>query len=296
MTSIDLILGTNQICIVIYPDIIENICKELDDKYKNNFLSITKSMTTLKNYTYINKLTEIHKIYDLYYRDRFTNLIIDINDLLFRYASLTKSGIFNNVKKISITGNYRDYNKTHTGLPPNITHLYFNVREIKFDNNHTQYVNWVKCFLKNCKTWAIACDSQSNLPLNGQGKTITHLTLGQNIDKDHDLNDISESITHLTIDRSTDFFATFFDTKLFSLPPTVTHLTFGWNFNEKINKYNLPGVTHLTFGEKFRNSINGINNCSNLSKITHLTFGKYYDNKFINKTLLPSLTHLIIGN
>jgi len=53
------------------------------------------------------------------------------------------------------------------------------------------------------------------------------------------------------------------------MPDSITHLTFGWFFNQPINSCIPDSVTHLTFGYNFNQTING---CIPDS-ITHLTFG-----------------------
>ncbi|ADO67034.1 hypothetical protein crov001 [Cafeteria roenbergensis virus] len=58
------------------------------------------------------------------------------------------------------------------------------------------------------------------------------------------------------------------------LPKSLTHLTFGTNFNQKIEENVLPkSLTHLTFGGDYNQKIE-----ENVlpKSLTHLTFGFYY--------------------
>jgi hypothetical protein len=77
------------------------------------------------------------------------------------------------------------------------------------------------------------------------------------------------------------------------LPSSLTHFTFGYSFNQKLNLGVLPSsLTHLTFDRLFNRPIGpGVLPCS----LTHLTFGHWF-NQPIGKNVLPSsLTHLTFG-
>ena len=78
-----------------------------------------------------------------------------------------------------------------------------------------------------------------------------------------------------------------------SLINGLTHIKFGDNFNQVIEKDVLPNsLAHLTFGFNYNQKIEK-NVLPNL--LTHLTFGFKYNQK-IEKDVLPnSLTHLTIG-
>ena len=93
------------------------------------------------------------------------------------------------------------------------------------------------------------------------------------------------SITHLT-------FGTNFNQPVNALPPSITHLTF-----DRYSKFNHPvdslpsSITHLTFGDysKFNHPV------SNLpSSITHLTFGINFNQPV--DSIPSSITHLTIGS
>ena len=83
-----------------------------------------------------------------------------------------------------------------------------------------------------------------------------------------------------------------------NLPNSITHLTFGMNFNQSVN--NLPNsITHLTFGSYFDQSV-GHQGCEDINcprnlpnSITHLIFGFNF-NQSVNN-LPNSITHLIFG-
>ena len=69
------------------------------------------------------------------------------------------------------------------------------------------------------------------------------------------------------------------------LPYNLTHLTFGWDFNQNVD---LPcNLTHLTFGNNFNQNVNLP--CT----LTHLTFGNDFNQ---NVDLPRNLTHLTFGN
>jgi len=77
------------------------------------------------------------------------------------------------------------------------------------------------------------------------------------------------------------------------LPASLTHLTFGDEFNHPIDEGVLPAsLTHLTFGEKFNQPI-GVGVLP--PSLTHLTFGKKFNQKIERDVLPPSLTHLTFG-
>src|SRR6201995_5537236 len=65
-------------------------------------------------------------------------------------------------------------------------------------------------------------------------------------------------------------------------PKKVTHLTFGWDFNQPIKNCLLVSLTHLTFDGKFDQLIK---DCLPAS-LTHLTFGFHFDQPI--KDCLPS--------
>ncbi len=115
-----------------------------------------------------------------------------------------------------------------------------------------------------------------------------------------DVNNLPKSLTHLT-------FGYEFNQSVDNLPNTVTHLTFGFHFNHSIDKlpknlthltfgfmfnkpiHNLPeGLTHLEFGSHFNLPINNLPN-----GLTHLTFSGYFNQLVDN--LPNNLTHLKFG-
>lgn len=90
-------------------------------------------------------------------------------------------------------------------------------------------------------------------------------------------------LTHLTIDK---MLTTTISKEMF---PSLTHLTFGDNFNE-IVFLDVPTLTHLTFGHKFNQMIKYLN----VPNLTHLTFGPKF-NQPINISNFPNLTYLKIS-
>jgi len=88
-------------------------------------------------------------------------------------------------------------------------------------------------------------------------------------------------ITHLT-------FGYYFNQPINdAIPSSVTHLTFGGHFNQPINDAIPSSVTHLIFGWNFNQPIND----AIPSSVTHLTFG-YSFNQPINDAIPSSVTHL----
>lgn len=79
------------------------------------------------------------------------------------------------------------------------------------------------------------------------------------------------------------------------LPNSLTHLTFGNEFNQNISYIQFPeNLTHLTFGNEFNQRITNVRFPENL---THLTFGKYFNQPITTNVTFPStLTHLTFGN
>ena len=75
-----------------------------------------------------------------------------------------------------------------------------------------------------------------------------------------------------------------------SIHTNITHLTFGWLFNQNIKDYIPSLVTHLTFGYDFNQ---GIKDCIPTS-VTHLTFGWHF-NQNIKDCIPSSVTHLTFG-
>ena len=72
----------------------------------------------------------------------------------------------------------------------------------------------------------------------------------------------------------------------------VTHLTFGYYFNQSILEKCIPNfVTHLTFGHIFNQPI--LEKCIP-NYVTYLTFGVYYNQPILEKCIPNSVTHLTL--
>jgi len=76
------------------------------------------------------------------------------------------------------------------------------------------------------------------------------------------------------------------------LPPNLTHLKFGYDFNHPIDLSKLVLLTHLEFGYFFNKKMD----LSKLVLLTHLTFGSRYDYNPKLDILPQSLTHLNLGH
>src|ERR1700722_15408620 len=72
-----------------------------------------------------------------------------------------------------------------------------------------------------------------------------------------------------------------------NIPSSVTHLTFGEEFNQNIKECIPSSVTYLKFGSNFNQDIK---NCIP-SSVTHLTFGEEF-NQNIKDYIPSSVTHL----
>lgn len=114
---------------------------------------------------------------------------------------------------------------------------------------------------------------------------ITHLKISDKFVNPINEGTLAESVTHLT------FGAQFNQSIEEIIPSSVTHLTFGWCFNESITN-NIPStVTHLTFGGNFNQPIRG-----NIpGNVTHLTFDHRF-NQPIKKSIPESVTYLKFGD
>jgi len=76
------------------------------------------------------------------------------------------------------------------------------------------------------------------------------------------------------------------------IPNSVTHLTFGYYFNQELTKGSIPNsVTHLTFGYFFNQVLKeGVIPNS----VTYLTFG-YYFNQKLNYIITDNLIELLVS-
>ena len=97
-----------------------------------------------------------------------------------------------------------------------------------------------------------------------------------------------DKIIHLWyLDRFTNIMAH----KLGKYPRCLTHLTFGYHFNQDIKDCIPASVTHLTLGYCFNQDIK---DCIPAS-VTHLTLG-YCFNQDIKGCIPASVTHLTFGD
>lgn len=77
---------------------------------------------------------------------------------------------------------------------------------------------------------------------------------------------------------------------LTKLPPTITHLSFRYDFNNKIIKNYIPNtITHLTFGDDFNQMITYIP-----PSVTQLILGENYNNIILKSAISKNITHFII--
>ena len=90
--------------------------------------------------------------------------------------------------------------------------------------------------------------------------------------------DIPNSVTHLTFGNNFNQ-----ELKEGDIPNSVTHLTFYANFNQELKEGDIPNsVTHLTFDDKFNQKLKE----SDIpNSVTHLTFGSKFNQEL---NILPS--------
>lgn len=77
----------------------------------------------------------------------------------------------------------------------------------------------------------------------------------------------------------------------FTLPPLITHLTFGKNFNQLPVNFP-PTITHISFGERFNQDLSFLP-----SSVTHLALSPHATGDFnqpVDFALPPSLVHLVL--
>jgi len=84
-------------------------------------------------------------------------------------------------------------------------------------------------------------------------------------------------------------------TSCVKFPTSVTHITFGSNFNQSVDdlcSLSSGSLTHLTFGDHFNKPLRYLHLASLL---THITFGFYFNQPCDKFSLPKSLTHLSFG-
>jgi len=144
-------------------------------------------------------------------------------------------------------------------LPKNIKHIHYEYYLPKSDN-----LKFVTTLTFKGKDFSMI---QNNIP-----PSVTYLIIKPPYYANNIYNiNIPHSVTHLK------FSGLFINDKYKlshdSIPPTITHLTFGYRFSGQIKGSIPSSVTHLTFGRCFDQSIKD----SIPSSVTHLTFGYEFD-------------------
>ncbi len=130
-------------------------------------------------------------------------------------------------------------------------------------------------------------------------RNLTHITFSDAFDQPVD-GLLPSSITHLTFGYNFNQlvddlppsithlrFGGCFNRCVDHLPPSIRHLKFGFYFNQTVEKLP-PSITHLKFGFYFNQTVEKLP-----SSITHLKFGFYF-NQTVEK-LPSSITHLKFG-
>ena len=307
---------------IIIDDVFIYITTFLNNKDKMAFLSTSQHLNFLKNKIYYNTYVRQHKICNLPYYDRFTN--IGVCDITHRLPLVVTNLSFNN----------------------DFYHNYENKEDFKSVDEVNQYVDKLTAYIKEYIPNSVKYISFGHL-FEGSIKncvpdSVTHLSIGEclwhssifDIDSTqmHDntnnnsnnsimypYNDTSNtsnifnnrckqinqklkenipnSVTHLDF-----YFSVDSEDIRQSIPksittnPTsnfisnITHLTFNWQFNQDVRGCIPNSVTHLTFGYSFNQNIK---DCIPNS-VTHLTFGFRF-NQDITNCIPNSVSHLTLG-
>lgn len=207
---------------VLIEDILLIITVYLNNEEKINFLSSSRDLHNLKNKIYYEDIINVKNIYELWYFDRFKNIIID--NLEYKLPKslnqLTFCETFNN--------NIKEY------IPDSVSHLTFG-NDFNQDiqdciPNSITHLTFGHCFNKNIN----GCIPSS----------VTQLTFGACFDRNIK-GCIPNSVTHL-------IFGDCFNKNISNcIPPSVTHLTLGTHFEQDLSRCISNSVTtslvHLTF-------------------------------------------------
>ena len=156
-------------------DIFCHICTYLRDIDKLNFLSVSSFMHQLTSRVFFNDQIQIKKIINIWYFDRFTNIITDQLDVYPKCIS-------------HLTFGHRFDKNINGCIPPSTTHLTFGSW---FDHDidgcippsttHLTFGSWFDHDIKGC------------VP-----PSVTHLTFGSYFNQDID-GCIPPNVTHLTL-------------------------------------------------------------------------------------------------
>jgi hypothetical protein len=122
--------------------------------------------------------------------------------------------------------------------------------------------------------------------------SLTHLTFGDEFHQPVVVRLLPETLTHLAFSLNAHCGPRRIENG--ALPPNLTHLTLGYNFNHRIENDFFPeNLTHLTFGDKFEFLLSK----DNLPrKLTHLIVGSNWKRYRFRAGVLPNLTHLKLGD
>eukprot|EP01112_Ceratiomyxa_fruticulosa_P018821 TRINITY_DN6075_c0_g1_i1.p1 TRINITY_DN6075_c0_g1~~TRINITY_DN6075_c0_g1_i1.p1 ORF type:complete len:376 (-),score=56.78 TRINITY_DN6075_c0_g1_i1:146-1219(-) len=158
-------------------------------------------------------------------------------------------------------------------LPPNLTHLYL-------PNEYNHPIE-LPTKLKHFRV-----GTQWDQPVDMLPQSVTHLYLGDS-HFNHPIYNLPPNLQTLTLSK----YISYYNLVIEFLPQTITFLYFGDNFNEPITAGNLPPhLTHLILGQNFNRSIAQLP-----VTITHLHVD-YCFNQPINSILPPKLQHLLINS
>src|SRR5579872_1016020 len=163
---------------ILIQDIIIYIVSYLKTKKKIKFLSLSRDLHALKDKIYYEDMIDIDKIHNLWYFDKFTNVLIYDTNITYKFPMFVTHIIF---------GPY--YNKNVKGLIPNsVTHL-------TFGEHFNQPIN--DCIPNSVTRLSFSFNFNQSID-NCIPNSVTHLTFGPHYDQS--IKDcIPTSVTHLTI-------------------------------------------------------------------------------------------------
>jgi len=212
------------------------VCDHLTDKDKLSLLSTTNRANKLKNYVFFELKIKITKIKNLFYFDRFTNLISEGEEKLPYH---TKSIYF--LSNDDENGNYDIPDgciKLRLGMNFELRHDYYIPPSVKrltiYDNYHdTKYIS-----SKNIEHISLRIYDYRYLHALDLSPNITSLKLFHELDDDYK-NIIPHTVTQLCIDNYTGY------NSFGCIPTSITHVKiYGshLDFNPVLIP---PNVTHV---------------------------------------------------
>uniref|UniRef100_A0A6C0C9F9 F-box domain-containing protein n=1 Tax=viral metagenome TaxID=1070528 RepID=A0A6C0C9F9_9ZZZZ len=234
----------------LHIDLILLISQQLSDAEKIYLTMICKQIDPIKHKMMYKTNVDMKRIISLSYFDNFENI-----EMYAKFDIVPKCA-----KRIHL---YTD----STDVPDFVTHVTFDdrfnspiVRKIPTSVTHITFGNYFNRLIYR--------DIPSSVTHVMLGRSFIHFVSGS----------LPTSVTHLKIDP---YFV--YTSMRYFVPPSVTHLSFGPNFNLPINTLIPSFVTHLAFGEKFNHPIIDIP-----SSVVEIAISKNHT-EYIHPDLLPKI-------